>query len=90
MDSIVGGRTFPVGAGESFTSPWWECGSCCERFTGLMAMSWGGGAECGRGGGGRGLLRYRGVPSREEIPGVEDLEVWWEDGGDTAAGGNMN
>lgn len=28
--------------------------------------------------------RYSGVPSKNDIPGVEDLEVWWELNGDTA------
>lgn len=61
-----------------------------------LAMSWGGGKEeeeAGSGPGGGGWERvakmYRGVPSREEIPGVEDLETLWELRGDTAAGGNI-
>ena len=49
-----------------------------------------GGEEVERGvdGGIEKAKRYRGVPSREDIPGVEDLEAWSKVGGDTAAGGN--
>lgn len=45
-------------------------------------------AERGRGGGGGKAKRYRGDPSREEIPGVEHLEAGRKLKGDTAAGGN--
>ena len=45
-------------------------------------------AERGRGGGGGKAKRYRGDPSRERIPGVEDLEAGRKVKGDTAAGGN--
>ncbi len=43
-------------------------------------------AERGRGGGGGRAKRYRGDPSREETPGVEDLEAGRKVRGDTAAG----
>lgn len=53
-----------------------------------MTVSKDGGLE--RDLGGRVEMKERGErPSREGVPGVEDLdETWWELRGDTAAGGN--
>lgn len=60
-----------------------------NRHAALKAISGGGGGETdpglGRVGVEGGKQRYRGVPSREEIPGVEDLEAWCELRGCTAA-----
>lgn len=103
-----GGRTCPEGmSAATFRLSAGARAAWSGGKAGLMAMS----GEGGRGGkeGGEGARegekRYRGVPSSEETPGVEEREAataaaavvvvavavaWWELGGSTAALGDMN
>src|ERR1700710_824685 len=92
----AGGKCVGAEHGSLFGAGGWTEVDCLGRVSssnaskqaGFIATSREGGLE--RDLGGRGEVTGGGEgPSREKIPGVEDLETWWKLRGDTAAEGNI-